>query len=148
MTNIFKLLGDSPETAAANAKTVLDIQTRLAGASLPQVELRNPDNRYYKISFAAAQELTPAISWTEYSAARGVPSADDINLAQPNFFRELNSMVKDVSVEDWKTYLRLVTVIRAAPFLSKPFADENFKFSTHILASKERRRGGRHVFRQ
>ena len=39
MTNMFKLLGDSPETAAANAKTVMDIQMRLANASLAPVEL-------------------------------------------------------------------------------------------------------------
>jgi len=32
MTNMFKLLGDSPEGAAANAKTVMDVQTRLANA--------------------------------------------------------------------------------------------------------------------
>jgi putative endopeptidase len=38
MTNMFKLLGDKPETAAANAKTVLDIQMRLAKASLDPVD--------------------------------------------------------------------------------------------------------------
>ena len=34
VTNMFKNLGDSPEAAAAHAKTVMDVQTRLAGASL------------------------------------------------------------------------------------------------------------------
>ena len=139
MTNIFKLLGDSPETAAANAKIVMDIQTRLAAASLSQVEMRNPDNRYNKVAFPAAQELTPAISWSEYTVARGVPAADSINLAQPNFFKELNAMVKEVPVEDWKTYLRWMTANAAAPFLSKPFADENFRFfGTYLAGQKER----------
>ena len=66
MTGMFKLLGDSPEKAAANARTVMDMQTRLAKASLTPVESRNPDNRYNKISLTAAQELTPAFSWQEY----------------------------------------------------------------------------------
>ena len=35
MTNMFKLLGDKPEKAEANAKTVMDIQMRLAKVSLP-----------------------------------------------------------------------------------------------------------------
>ena len=57
LTNMFKLLGDKPETALANAKIIMDIQTRLAKASLPPVELRNPDNRYNKITFVQARKL-------------------------------------------------------------------------------------------
>ena len=63
MTNMFKLFGDEADRATANAKTVMEIQTRLANASLPPVELRNPDNRYNKISFEKAGEITPNFSW-------------------------------------------------------------------------------------
>ena len=38
MTNLFKLIGDDPATAASNANKVLDLQTRLAKASLTPVE--------------------------------------------------------------------------------------------------------------
>lgn len=139
MTNIFKLLGDKPEEAAANAKVVLDIQTRLATASLGSVELRNPDNRYNKISLTAAQEITPNFSWKEYMAIRGIPSAADINFGQPAFFKELNAMLTQVPIENWKTYLRWMTVNSAAPGLAKPFADENFKFfGTYLSGQKER----------
>jgi putative endopeptidase len=139
MTNMFKLLGDDPDKAAANAKTVLDIQTRLATASLSQVELRNPDNRYNKISLAAAQEITPNFSWKEYMSIRGISVAPDLNFGQPNFFKEVNAMLTQVPIEDWKTYLRWMTVNAAAPALAKPFADENFKFfGTYLAGQKER----------
>jgi len=55
MTNMFKLLGDSPEGAAANAKTVMDVQTRLANASMAPDQLRNRDKNYNKITLADAQ---------------------------------------------------------------------------------------------
>ena len=42
MTNMFKLLGDDADEAAMNAKTVMEIQTRLANASKSPVELRDP----------------------------------------------------------------------------------------------------------
>ncbi len=139
MTNIFKLLGDDADKAAANAKTVMDIQTRLATASLGSVELRNPDNRYNKIAFAAAQAITPNFSWNEYMASRGIPAAADINFAQTNFFKELNAMLTQVPVESWKTYLRWMTVNATAPALAKPFADENFKFfGTYLSGQKEK----------
>ncbi len=138
MTNMFKLLGDDADKAAMNAKTVMSIQTRLANASLPPVELRNPDNRYNKIKLTEANEITPNFSWTGYMATRGVPTVTEINLAQPNFFKEMNAMLKDVSISDWKTYLRWMTVNSAAPLLSKKFVDENFNFfSAYLQGTKE-----------
>ncbi len=138
MTNMFKNLGDKPEKAAANAKTVMDIQMRLAKASLGQVELRNPDNRYNKMTVAAAQEITPNISWTNYMKTRGIPAVSEFNIGQPPFFKEVNAMMKEVSLDDWKTYLRFITVNSAAPSLSKKFADENFNFfGKYLSGAKE-----------
>lgn len=139
MTNMFKNLGDSPEAAAANAKIVMDIQMRLAKASLGSVELRNPDNRYNKVSLAAAQEITPNLSWTKYMNARGITPVADFNVGQPAFFKEVSAMMKDVPLENWKTYLRFMTVNSAAPSLSKKFSDENFEFfGKYLSGAKER----------
>lgn len=137
MTNIFKLLGDNPGTAAANAKTVMDIQTRLASASLGPVEMRNPDNRYNKIALTAAQDITPAFSWSAYMSARNIPSSPDLNFAQPNFFKEMNSMLTGVTIESWKTYLRWMLVNTAAPALAKPFSDANFDFYGRYLSGQK-----------
>ena len=138
MTNMFKLLGDNPAEAAANAKTVMDIQTRLAKASLSPVDLRNPDKRYNKMTLAAAQEITPNFSWASYMTTRGVPAVMEINVGQPDFFREMNLMIKEVSIDDWKTYLRWMTINATAPALSKKFADENFNFYGRYLERRER----------
>jgi putative endopeptidase len=138
MTNMFELLGDNPQIAAANANVVMGIQMRLANASLPPTELRNPDNRYNKISLTAAQEITPNMSWTTYMTTRGVPSVSEINLSQPTFFKEMNQMLKDVPLENWKTYLRWMLVNSAAQALSKNFVDENFNFyGKYLSGAKE-----------
>ena len=39
---MFELLGDKPETAAANAQTVMRIETALAKGSMTRVERRDP----------------------------------------------------------------------------------------------------------
>ena len=137
MTNIFKLLGDTPDTAAANAKTVLEMQTRLALASLTPVERRNPDNNYNKIALTAAQEMMPNFSWSAYLAERSVPAFTELNIAPPKFFAEVNTMLKDVPVNSWKTYLRWMVINSAAPSLSKPFADENFNFFGKYLRGQK-----------
>jgi len=133
MTNMFKLLGDSPEGAAANAKTVMDVQTRLANASMAPDQLRNRDKNYNKITLADAQAIIPNFSLADYMKARGMSSGGDVDFQQPNFFKELNSMLTDVSLDQWKTYLRWMVLSSAAPTLSKAFVDETFDFQGRFL---------------
>jgi putative endopeptidase len=138
MTNMFKLAGDSPKAAAANAATVMEMQTRLARASLAPVDLRDPDKNYNKIPIAEAQAVIPNLSLADYIAARGFPSVTEINLGQPGFFKEVNAMLADVPVANWKTYLRWMYLNSAAPTLSKAFVDENFNFvSRYLRGTKE-----------
>ncbi|HTK27742.1 MAG TPA: M13 family metallopeptidase [Pyrinomonadaceae bacterium] len=134
MTTMFGLLGDKPDEAAANAKTVMDMQMRLALASLTPVEGRIPENRYNKVAFTQMSELTPDFSWNDYVAERGVTGLTEINIAPPKFFKEVDAMMKDVPVENWKTYMRFMLINASATALSKPFVDANFDFYGKYLA--------------
>lgn len=134
MTNMFKLLGDSPEKAAANADTVMKVQMRLANASLAPVELRDPDKRYNKITLAEAQKLTPNFSWTNYMKVRGIPPVKDLNIGQASFYQEVDKILVETSIEDLKTYMRFMIVNGSASRLSKRFVDENFDFFSRYLA--------------
>ncbi len=136
-TTILKLIGDP--NAAASAAKILDLQTRLAKASLTPVELRNPDNRYNKVTFAGAKELTPNFSWDVYFAERGVPSVPDLNVSPAKFFTEFDAMLKEVSIDDWKTYLRFMVVNNAAQTLSKAYSDPNFDFYNRYLSGQKER---------
>jgi putative endopeptidase len=137
VASMFKLLGDAPEAASANAAKVLDFQTRLAKASLTNVERRNPDNNYNKITVDAATKVTPNFSWAEYMQGRSVPSVGEMNMAPPKFFTEVNQMVTDVPVDTWKTYLRWMVVNAAAGYLPRSFADESFSFYGKYLAGQK-----------
>jgi putative endopeptidase len=41
------------------------------------------------------------------------------------------------SLDDWKTYLRWCLLDEAAPYLSDPFVDEDFKFSAVLSGTKQ-----------
>ena len=137
MMKMFTLLGDSSDVAAANAKTVMDIQTRLANASLAPTDLRNPDNRYHKMTLNQARVITPNISWKLYMQDRKVPAVKEINIGQPAFFEEVNKMMDYVSINDWKTYLRFMTINDAAPLLSSKFEDARFDFYGKYLSGQK-----------
>ena len=133
MTSMFKLLGDDADAAKKNADTVLAIQTRLARASLTPVERRNPNNNYNKIKLTDAQAATPNFDWTAYLTARNSPSVTELNMVPPKFFAEFNTMLTDVPVDQWKTYLRWMTLNATAQYLPKRFADERFDFFSRYL---------------
>lgn len=134
MTNMFKLLGDSAEKAAEEAKTVMDLQTRLAKASLAPADLRDPDKNYNKIPVSAAQAVIPDLNLTAYMKQRGIPPVTEINLNQPDFFKEVNAMLADTPIGAWKSYLRWTVLNATANTLPKAFRDEAFNFNGRVLA--------------
>ncbi len=133
VTNIFKLTGDSPEKAAAEANAVAAIQKRFASAAKPPVELRDSEANYNKKSLAELAQLTPNFSWTDYLKSRGAASVKEVNVGQPKYFEEMSKMLKDVSLNDWKTYLRWLVISGSSANLPKAFRDETFNFRAKYL---------------
>jgi endothelin-converting enzyme/putative endopeptidase len=133
MTEMFGLLGDAPDAAAAHAKTVMRIETALAKASLTRVEQRDPYNLFHKMTLAQLQALTPSFKWSDYLAALQAPPFAQVNVSQPAFYRELETQLKTESLDDLKTYLRWHLVHAKARFLSSKFVDADFNFSGKYL---------------
>lgn len=133
MTNMFKLLGETPEDAATDAETVMAVQMRLANASMTPEQLRNRDKNYNKITLAEAQKIVPDLSLEDYLKTRGISARTDIDFQQPAFFAEFDKMLTDVPLDQWKTYLRWMVLSSAAPSLSKAFVDETFDFQGRFL---------------
>jgi putative endopeptidase len=130
---MFELMGDEPATSAAEAKTVMDIETKLAQASLTRIQRRNPDAVYHKMSTEQLKTLAPNFDWQGYLETMGLAGKGDINVATPDFFKELSTMMTSVPLADWKTYLRWHLVNAAAPYLSAKFVDEDFNFKGKTL---------------
>ena len=133
VTNMFKLLGDSPEKSAAEAQTVMNIETALAKASMPVTERRDPEKLYHKVSEQQWQALTPSLQWNRYLTDLGAPSFTSLNVVVPDFFKALETELKSISLDDLKTYMRWHFVHSQAEFLPRPFVDENFSFFGRTL---------------
>src|ERR1044072_1214129 len=136
VTNMFQLLGDTPELAAKNAQTVMAIEMRLAQNSRGPVELRDPSTQYHMTTAAELAKLTPNFSWSDYFAGLGLPKDLTINVAHPEFFTATDKMLVEVPIADWKTYLRWQLVHSAADALSTKFETENFNFFGKALSGR------------
>jgi predicted metalloendopeptidase len=128
VANTFKLLGDAPEKATAEAGAVLAIETALAKGSMDRVERREPEKIYHKLSQQDWQALTPSFSFATYVSDLGAPAFTSLNVATPDFFKALDAELKTVSLDDLKTYLRWHLVHSQVQVLPKAFVDEDFNF--------------------
>ncbi len=128
VTNMFKLLGDKPEVAEKEAKTIYEIEKNLAKASMTKVELRDPEKSYNKRTLKEFNEMTPNFNWNAYLEGVGIKGINDCVVGQLEFFKEMNRAVKAVSINDWKTYLRWNLIDGFASRLSDDLVNEHFKF--------------------
>lgn len=133
VTNIFKLAGDEAATAAAEAKSVLDLETSLAKASTKREDLRDPEKNYHKLALAQLGEVTPHFSWPGYFEAVGTSPLSAADIGQPDFFKAVDAALVSVPLADWKTYLRWHLIHSVAAALPQPFVDENFDFYGRTL---------------
>jgi len=134
---MFELAGDKPETAAAEAKTVLAVETGLARASMDRTARRDPKNRDHKMTTAEIAETAPNLDLALYFADNGSPKFTSLNVGNPDFFKQVNGQLDKVPLSDWKTYLRWRTVNDYAPQLTKAFIDENFQFNGKYMSGQQ-----------
>lgn len=125
---MFALIGADEATAKANAAKVYDLEKRMAAASMTLLEQRDPQKVYHKMNLAGIQKISPEYNWTAYFQSIGLQNPGDFIVGQPDFVAELGKMIKEVSVDDWKVYLKWNVVNSLAAYLPKAFVDQNFDF--------------------
>jgi len=134
---MFELLGDKPEAAAAQAETIMRIETALAKGSMTRVERRDPKSLDHKMTRSELATLSPEFPWPTFFARVGMPSLASLNVASPNFFKAMSTALNSESLDDWKTYLRWHLVHANAAHLSNPFVNENFAFYGKTLRGQQ-----------
>ena len=133
VASIFRLLGESAPYAATQAKVVMEIETALAKASLTRVDRRDPYKLFHKLTRADLLNLTPSFDWESYWKAIGLPAPAEVNVTEPEFYKEVNRLLAARPIADWKAYLRWHLANAAAPYLSSAFVQADFDFYRKYL---------------
>ncbi|MDB4949812.1 MAG: family metallopeptidase [Gemmatimonadetes bacterium] len=137
VSRVFQLLGETPAAAGAHAARVLAIETAMAGAQMTRVQQRDPNAIYHKLSMAELRALAPNVEWATWMRELRVPAVDSVIVRQPEFVRVAGGLLRTVPVADWKAYLRWHAADEAAPYLSKAWVNENFRFNSKLNGAKE-----------
>ena len=130
---MLELAGRSPEQAKTMADTVMRIETELAKGSLDNVSRRDPEKIYHPMKRPDVTMLAPSFAWEQYFADTKAPPFQAVVVSYPDFFKTVDRLVKEISLDDWKVYLTWHLLHSEAPMLPSAFLKENFDFYGRTL---------------
>jgi len=136
-TQVFVLSGQSPQQAADSAATVLRIETALAKASMDRTLRRDPKMRDHKMTRDEAIALAPDFSLSRFFTAINAPGFSELNVSNPDFFKQVDPLIGSEPLEAWRTYVAWHLLDGAAPWLSQPFVEANFKMQQALTGQEE-----------
>lgn len=135
ISRMLQLAGIDSLSARKAASAIMNIETQLARASRKLEALRDPYANYnkYKTTDIKAR-LSPEIDWEGWLSGMGIRHVDSVIVGQPEFLKAVNDLLKTVSLEDWKSYLKFHLLSSMAPYLSSDFVQEDFRFYSQMLS--------------
>lgn len=98
---IFAVLGDPPDSAAANARRVLAVETALARADRPDDNLVTSST-----SLAELQRDAKAFDWRAFTRGLGRPDLESVMMQPKTLARAIDSLAAVIPPAEWRPYLR------------------------------------------
>lgn len=137
--NIFKLAGQDEEAAASAREVIMEIETRLADASMTRLERRDPYATYNKMTVDELDSSMDAFNWQDYLTTLGI-EINDLNVGQPAFFERFNQLAETQNLEQWKTYLKWNVLRGSAPYIGHEFEQAHFDFYSRVMTGSAQQR--------
>ncbi len=94
--------------------------------------VNNPFNNYAPVAVKDVNKQFRNLQLGDFLKAQSV-NDDLVSMADPGYFKQLDSMVASLKPEQWKAYLRWRVGDAMAPYLSKSFRDADSNFRGRLL---------------
>ena len=136
VAKMLTLAGTPAEKAKKDADAILAFETKLAKASMPVTERRDPEKVYHLQTLATFNQTVDADAFDEFRRAIHSPAITEINNTNPEFITALMQNLQSEDLDNLKAYMRYHLLTGAANRLPKRFDDENFDFYGRILTGQ------------
>ncbi len=130
----FQLIGVPADEAAKKADGVMQLETALAKGSLDVTARRDPQKLVHEMPKAELKQLAPNFSFDQFFVQSRSPDFAKLNVSVPAFFKALNTLVANTSIDALRDYMAWHYLNASATKLTKAFLDENFNFYGRILS--------------
>ena len=133
IVKMFKLFGYSDADAQKGRDVVMEVETRLAKAFRSNVELRDPEANYNKMSMEQLKNDYPSFEWDTYLNGLGLKDVKEIIVGQPNSLKESADVIATLPIDKQRIYLQWKLIDDAASSLSDEIEAQNFDFYSRTM---------------
>ena len=133
VAKMMTLAGAEPSVAAAQAEEILAIETKLAQPRLTLVQRRDPNATYHPLGMKGTMGLMPSFDWKAAFRSLRIPEGTQVIVSEPAYLSAVEKEFTATPLATWKTWMRWKLVAAAAPYLTKAFVDESFRFGGTVL---------------
>lgn len=139
--HVTKLLGlGGDKNAAANAKAIVALETKIAEAHWPIADRRERDKTYNPRTLAELQKEAPKFPWKTFLDAQGYGGESKFVVTEVTAMPKLAQVFAATPVATWKAYLTYHMLRASADVLPKAFDDEVFDFAGRTLNGQPEQR--------
>jgi putative endopeptidase len=134
LTRMFSLVERAD--AESDARTVMDLETRLSHGHWERAETRDVQKTYNLMTLPELKDLCPAFDWEVFVRNLGgsEQTIAETCVRQPSYLEHLSSALEEVPIEQWRTWLAIQVVRTAAPYLTRELVETNFDFYGRTLS--------------
>ena len=137
VAKMFSMVGYGESEANKKMEDVLRIETRLAKASRTNVELRDPESNYNKMSYTDFKAKYSNIDFDTFCKKLNLDDLQQLTVGQPEFYAEVDKVFATEDVEALKSYMEWNYINAAASYLSDDFRLEHFNFNGKVLRGRQ-----------
>jgi len=128
------------KNAAAQAASILDIETQIAKAHWPAAKRRERDLTYNLKTRAELDELAPGFPWQPLLVAQSLDGQGEFVVRELDAVQALARLFTQIPVERWHAYFEYQYLAANADVLPAAFDAERFDFYGHTLSGQPQQR--------
>ena len=139
IVRMFKVYGFSQAQAEAKGADIFRFETMLALISKSNVELRDPQANYNKMTLKEFEENYPNIPLAAMAKAEGVDVKyiQDMIVGQPAFFAGYDKLAALQTADEVKALMEWDVIMQSANYLSDDIREANFDFFGKTMKGRQ-----------
>lgn len=132
---MFELAGfNAPQKSA---QMLFELETRIANLHMKKEQARNFAANYNKLTIEELGELMPNFDWSRYLESANISDIEQLGILQKDYMQNIDGVIQQTSIEDWKTFLQWGLLNASASRLSNELDEANFNFYSKTLRGVE-----------
>jgi len=122
---------------AERAKEVVAFENKVAAASWPKEQQRDPVATYNPMTPAELAKTAPGFAWTSFLASAGLSEVTRVIVAEKTAFPKLAAIYAATPLETLRAWQAFHIADNAAPYLSKPVTQAYFELREKTLSGQQ-----------